>query len=84
VAVGCHGDGVSGNRGQVVYVRQSDRADRFGAVLGALRREVNVANGVFTRSSDGRRAVSGRDIESDSVTQEVSGPTRLTSSALDM
>lgn len=55
--VSCAGDGVSGNRLQVVYVRQSNRPDRFGAVLGAVRREVNVANGVFTRSSDGRRAL---------------------------
>ena len=55
VRVGCHGDGRSGNRVQVVYVRQSDRADRFGSVLGAIRREVNVANGVFTRSSENRR-----------------------------
>lgn len=57
VPVGCAGDGVGGNRIQVVYVRQSDRPDRFGAVLGAVRREVDVANGVFTRSSDGHRAL---------------------------
>lgn len=57
VPVNCDGDGVSGNRVQVVYVRQSDRPDRTASVLGAVRREVEVANGVFTRSSDGRRAL---------------------------
>lgn len=55
VAVGCAGDGRSGNRVQVVYARQSDRTDRYSTVVAGLRRQVNVANGVFHRSSGGKR-----------------------------
>jgi hypothetical protein len=57
VPIGCAGDGRSDNRVQVVYVRQSDRPDRFGSVFPTIRQDVDVANGVFSRSSDGRRAL---------------------------
>ncbi|HWG95197.1 MAG TPA: hypothetical protein VNU66_13345, partial [Mycobacteriales bacterium] len=57
VAVRCDGDGREGNRLQVVYVRAEGRPDRRPEVAERLRRVVAVANGVVTRSSDGRRAL---------------------------
>lgn len=57
VPVGCAGDGQTGNRLQAVYVRASDRADRYASVVPTIRQAMDVANGVFTRSSGGRRAL---------------------------
>lgn len=57
VPVTCEADGRAGNRLQVVYVRGSGRPDRSAEVRDRLRRVVEVANGVVTRSSDGRRAL---------------------------
>lgn len=79
VAVGCAGDGRSGNRFQVVYVRASDRPDRYGSVAGAIRQTVDSANGVFVRSSDNRRSL--RVVTSSSCVTQVARVTVTPSQA---
>lgn len=60
VSTGCSGDGTTGNRVQVVYVRASDRPDRYDAVVGSLRAYTAGVDAVFLASalqSGGRRQV---------------------------
>jgi hypothetical protein len=47
----CSGDGVSGNRTQVLYVRSSDVPDRLQAVLPTLRVEVAEADQIYSDSA---------------------------------
>jgi hypothetical protein len=50
-SVQCDGDGTSGKRVQVLYVRASDRPDRYGAYLNSIRRWAADADWSFRASA---------------------------------
>lgn len=47
----CDGDGTSGNRVQVMYVRASDRADRFATYENSIKTWANNADEIFYQSA---------------------------------
>ena len=50
-AVGCDGDGISGNRVEVIYARSPDRPDRYSTYLPSFRQWVADADQIFRNSA---------------------------------